>query len=244
MAESTKTQEPVPALRKKYLGPDLKPVVVEWGHIHSKVASYEESFKSVLEGRTIPSLIRNRPSPVVMDLMAPPATVHELLQDFPGGRGLAVSLPDHSLRDEPQEVKDAYNAAHVTWLPGDLTRLSTWGGIARWLNGQRADLIMERASGGLEWIPNKKLLFGFMFNEAWSMLSPQGGTMLVEIPRADNLLRMGVDIEKQVKLLKDRGMDVSFDPGGTRNILPYPTPENGKLRIVKTPDSPENIFSV
>ncbi|MGE5041472.1 MAG: hypothetical protein ACM3IJ_01055 [Candidatus Levyibacteriota bacterium] len=241
MTETT-VQEPKPAFRKRYLDKTGQVAETAWGFHNSAISSYEKSFAHVLMGKSMSSLIQGRGAPVVIDLMAPPATVHELLEGSPKGKGLSVSLPDHSLQNTPKQIQDAYSASHITWLPEDITKPSTWKHITDWLGTQKADLVIERAMGALssDWIPRKKLLLSALSAQAWNMVNPNGGTLLAEVPEKDELAQMGIDLQKWVDDLQKKGLDIIYDQGDHDN--PYPVFNTGKVRITKTPDSPR-IFS-
>lgn len=124
--ETRDSQElPIHNIRKRNLTPLRKTAGDYYGFMNSSISSYEESFKFVLQGKTIADLIRTRPAPIVIDLMAPPGTVHDLLSEFPNGRGLAVSLLDHRVDRFIEPVQKSYKAENIKWLPEDITHPGT-----------------------------------------------------------------------------------------------------------------------
>lgn len=226
---------------EKGIDPWGKPVRRDWGFRNEPISSYEESFKNVLEGKTIAELISNHFSPIVIDLMAAPRTVYDLLSAFPNGRGLAVSLPDHRLKDLRDDIQATYSAQNVKWLPEDITHPGTWVNIEKWLAGDKAHLIMERGMGGLSWLPMNKRLLGILVNKAWSLLDPNGGILLFETPRSDELLKKGVDLAVWVKSLQEV-VDTKYDPGNIE--ASDPRVEFAKIMITRAPNSPSILPSV
>lgn len=242
MVDEFKDREvPIRNIRKRYIDPWGKPVRRDWGFINEPISSYEESFKNVLEGKTITGLISNHSAPIVIDLMAAPRTVYDLLSASPNGRGLAVSLPDHKPSDMREDIEEIYSAKNVRWLAEDITHPGTWNDIEQWLAGDKAHLIMERGMGGLGWLPMNKKLLGILVNKAWSFLDPNGGILLFETPRRDELLKKGVDLAAWVKSLQVV-VDIKYDPGKIE--VSDPRVEFAKIMITRAPNSPLIIPSV
>lgn len=230
-----------PNLRKRYLDPSGKPARGFWGYMNEPISSYEESFANVLEGRNIVDLIRMRPAPIVVDILAPPGSVYDLLSSFPKGRGLAVSLPDHQMQEMRSDVQEIYRAGNVKWLSEDITHPGTWVNIEKWLDGKKAHLIMERGMGGLDWLPVNKKLYGILINRAWANLDHDGGTLLFETPRRELVLKKGIDIDAWVKSLQEV-VGVKYDPGNPKSHSPLF--EYGKVMITRTPSSPAILPSI
>lgn len=230
-----------PNLRNRYLDAQGASIRRIWRIHNESVQSYERSFGAVLEGRTLNDLISSRLVPIVIDLMAPPRTVHDLLLPFHDGRGLAVSLPDHNLKDVREDLREIYKMDKIKWLPEDITHPGTWRNIEQWLDGNKAHLIMERGMAGLEWLPLDKRLFKVLFDKAWHLLDPNGGILLFETPRSNQLLRKGVDIDAWVKSLHGL-VDVKYDPGNIAGS--DPRFESGKIMITRNPNSPESLPSI
>lgn len=232
----------IPNLRNRYLDALGKPIIRRWGFHNERVWSYEESFGAVLEGKTLYDLISARPAPIVIDLMAPPRTVHDLLLPFPDGRGLAVSLPDHRLKDVGEDLHKIYKMDKIKWLPEDITHPGTWQNIEQWLEGNKAHLIMERGMAGLTLLPLNKRLFKVLFDKTWQLLDPNGGILLFETPRQDKLLKNGVDIDAWVKSLHGL-VDVKYDPGNIEEVIDQ-TRIYGKIMITRNPNSPASLPSI
>lgn len=215
-----------------------KPIFYDKWVMNEPISSYEESFKFILDRKTIPDLIRTHSAPIVIDLLAPPRSVYDLLSGFPNGRGLAVSLPDHSIDEVGKDIQDAYKAKNVKWLTGDITHPGTWVDIEQWLAGDKAHLIMERGWAGIDSITvNKKLVREFI-KRVWSFLSPESGVLLLETPHSDELLKRDVDLNAWVKSLQDV-VDIEYEPEHTAPIggtLYRPT-----IMITRTPNSPSSL---
>lgn len=119
--------------RKQYISP-WGIVERTWGFHNERIESYEDSFVNVLSGKSIADLIKNRSNPVVIDLMGAPFTIHDLLTQFPTGRGLAVSLQDHKIDYLRDDIQKTYQLERVKWLAGDITHSNTWREIEQWLD--------------------------------------------------------------------------------------------------------------
>lgn len=215
-----------------------------WGFVNEPISSYEESFKQVLGGKRIVDFIKQAPEPIVIDLMAQPRTVHDLLSQlhYKKSRGLAVTLNDTPPSFSNEAIKRAHAASNIDVQYGDITDSKTWGKIREWLGNKKADLIMERAMGGLMYIPNDKKLLSILVNNAWSLVNPEGGVMLFETPRRDRLLDNGVDVDRWIDNLREANLDIAYDPGrvASSSIL-Y---RNGKIFLRRTPESPEILPSI
>ncbi len=223
------------ASRQKHILPSGEMVQRSYLYHNEPISSYEESFAKVLEGRSIADLIRTRPIPIVIDLMAPPGTVNELLSTFPSGRGLAVSIPDHDTKALPEEDQLAYDSQLVKWIPKDITQADTWKEVQAWLQGDKAHLIMERGMGALRHLPMHKLIYGILVNKSWANLDPNGGILLFETPNKASLAQNGIDIDAWIKVLKN-AVDTRYDPGKWASSNPQL--ETGKIMITRTPNSP------
>src|SRR5664280_2218151 len=171
------TKSPSPMWLRNFYAPNGKPIERVWGYHNEPVASYEESFQNVLNGKSIADLIQNQEKPTVIDLMAPPRTVHDLLSNFPQGRGLAVSLPDHKIDGFKPNIQAVYNSDNVLWLPEDITRSETWKHINEWLGNDKANLVMERAIAGLTYLPVNKNVLGTLVSKVWNKVDSNGGIL-------------------------------------------------------------------
>ena len=215
-----------------------------WGFQNTLISSYETSFKNLLNGKSVSDLIEGKTKPTVIDLMAPPYTIHSLLTSMTdsNGRGLAVTLKDHSLSDLPDDVRETYFSSRVTTQFGDITDSETWVDIVKWLDNKKADLVMERAVDGLSMLPMSKRYFGILIAKVWSILDSDGGIFLFETPRHDLLKKQGIDLDAWVQILNKSGVDVVYDPGNLESESTLL--RTGKIMLKKTSESPSVLPSL
>lgn len=200
----------------------------EWGTYGESIHSYNTTFVNVLQG-SIYEFLTDKPSPVVIDLMGPSETIAGLFEDKFQDKpkfGLAVSLND--LRTDEQKKRD--EKLNIIQIAGDILRPSTWHEIEEKLRGRRADLIVERAVGGLDCIPRDPIIFALLLRRVWRLLSKNNGILIAELPN-----NLETQAEKMIDVLKGDRVDgliaPAFDMHGTAIAV----------KIVKTPDSPEKL---
>jgi hypothetical protein len=236
------TKGPSPKWLRNFYAPNGEPIKRVWGYHNEPVASYEESFRNVLNGKSIADLIRDQEKPIVIDLMAPPRTVHDLLSNFPKGRGLAVSLPDHQIDGLKPDIQAAYSSNNVLWLQEDVARADTWKSIDKWLENDKAHLIMERAMAGLTYLPVNKNVLGVLVSKVWSRIDSNGGILLLDTPASTRLLDEKIDINSWINSLRASGLDARYDQGDPTSRRPML--QTGKLMVIKTPTSPQILPSI
>lgn len=215
--------------QKSYIGGGWKP----YG---SDISSYDATFRLAL-GTSIASFINDRKAPVVVDLMAPSFTLLSLfaIVSDKNNFGLAVSLSDE--RTRVQKWRD--KGLNVIQLAGDIMSSATWRNIDEVMQGRKADLIMERALGGLDIIPPQPKLYAILINKAWKILSDKEGVMLLHTPHDSSLLAAGIHIQDFVNNLKANGINAECFKSGVPISLV--TPASSVLKLIKTPDSPKNL---
>lgn len=201
--------------------------------VNSPIEDYEKNFRKLLRNnifdrpKHIIDLIKQKPSPVVIDLMAPSGTLASLFEkvaDKPKF-GLAASLFDS--RNDSQKERD--EKLGIKQLSGDIMLSQTWDKIENLLGGRKADLIMERAYGGFSIAISEKL-YAILLNKAWKLLDDKNGTLLIQVPpvEADS-----VSMGNWIKYLSKVGVNCKVDRykgGGIAN-----------LKLVKAPDSPKEL---
>lgn len=205
-----------------------------WKTYESFVGEYDETFSPAL-GTSISSFISRRKSPVVIDLMAPAFTLSQLFAFTKFSDrdkfGLAVSLSDG--RTAIRKMMDANIGVHQ--IAGDIMKSSTWREIYSKLKGRKADLIMERAVGGLDILPTHPKLYAILINNAWQVLSDREGVMLLQTPSENTLLTADIEIQSVVNDLRAKGINIECHKSGS------PNSNRLVLKLVKTPGSPEKI---
>lgn len=177
--------------------------------------------------------------------MSAPRTLHDLFMQIPqaNAKGLVVGLEDHSKSDFLPNVQAAYDDPNIQMQYGDITSSDTWGVIGDWVKEHGpADLVMERAMGGLHYLPQHKKMYGMLINRAWETVKSDGGILLLETLRRDKLDQLGISLDGWVKELKSSGFDVKYDPGDMmdRSILH----ETGKIMLTKSLESPSVLPTV
>ena len=174
--------------------------------------------------------------------MAPPRTIYDLLSNFPQGRGLAVSLPDHKIDGFKPSIQAVYNSENVLWLPEDITRSETWKHINEWLGNDKANLVMERAIAGLTYLPVNKNVLGTLVSKIWNKVDSNGGILLLETPASTRLADEKIDINSWLNSLRTSGLDARYDPGDPTSHRPML--QSGKIMITRTPASPQILPSI
>ncbi|MEK7450937.1 MAG: hypothetical protein AAB662_03320 [Patescibacteria group bacterium] len=191
----------------------------QWTYYGSPIEDYEDVFKVLLPYASIKSFVSQKPSPVVLDLMAPADTLRSLFKDLKQENklGVAVSLSD--LRSVRRKKADTNLGIHQ--IAGDITRSSTWDTIGVELKGKKADLVMERAGLGLLYVPNTLRFYAIMISKMWNFVTSDNGMILVEV-------RYNKILEQWVEHLSMKGISASYAFCGWHPVI----------RINKSPNSP------
>lgn len=202
-----------------------------WKTYESHIDSYDETFRLAL-GTSIGSFIKDRKSPVVVDIMSPSFTLVSLFAKVSDKNkfGLAVSL-----RDERTRVRKWIDrVVNVRQLAGDIMLSATWRNIDEVMQGRKADLIMERALAGLNILPPHPKLYAILINKAWKILSDKEGVMLFQTPSESDLLAADIHIQDFVDNLTGKGINAEcFKSGASTG--------RSVLKLIKTLDSPEKL---
>lgn len=222
MKELLKEKPLTAQIRESFLG-NAGGDQTQWTFYGSPLKAYEQTFGSVLDGTSIRSFVSGKTFPVVLDLMSPSETLRDLFMDIRDRDkiGIAVSLSDH----RANYAKRVDKRLGISQIAGDITRSSTWDEIVTKLGGRKADLIMERGSLGLIYIPQHPKFQAIMINKLWDSLSSNNGMLLLQV-RYSNLVKKWVDYlgNKNIKACFRFGVDI------------FPS-----LRIDKKPNSPSEL---
>lgn len=146
----------------------------KWAVIDSPLKAYEQSFMGVLgevDHRIVNLLPSNPGRPVVaVDLMATPAALRDLRQQYLKREGAGASFRGFALG-----LHEGRRAANrdVQFIYGNVRRPGTMRQLSEEMGGQ-ADLIMERAVGGLGALPHHRKFYEAAFAGLWRMLRPGG----------------------------------------------------------------------
>ncbi len=196
-----------------------------WGMYDSAIESYQKSFQGVLEGIDIISWTQSKNTLTVIDLMSSTEAIASIFESASWDKhrlGLAVSLED--ARSDLQKERD--KGLNVEKLDGDIVLPSTWKKIKKKLKGHRADLIMERAVGGIDTLPKDFGFYEFIISKTWEMLN-ENGMLLLQAPGFGRW--GGFKISRWAKSLRRNNINVVFDH------------DNYAIKLVKTPDSPGKL---
>lgn len=206
----------------------------EWLIYDSTFRCYLKDFYMADSKGYLPGFLKQlsmKDPPVVIDLMASTAALSSFYGNygmFKPIRGLAVGF--HDIRSN--ETRESDKERGISCLSGDLNKSLTWKGIRRWLGNRKADLIMERGYGGLQYIPTRLSYQRVVLAKLWDMLNPDGGTMVLQTPPEDILERRGTPVEKWLNLLDESAIENDFAPSFTSldgNV------RYGMLKLVRNP---------
>lgn len=215
----------------------------DWRINNSLIAAYERFFSPVLRNGGIVDFVRGRASPVVLDLMASSDSLANLF-DVVGvrsGFGLAVSLLDK--RDVDKKERD--KKLGIKQLAGNLQRASTWVHIQRELEGRKADLIMERAVGGLGFLSADMNLCAALMKRAWKMLNEKRGMLLVQThvvfdSEEEDFLQEPIEriVKNWLEFLAAQKIESDYAPCVFTEEVNFGV---GLLKLIKSPDSPRDL---
>lgn len=192
--------------------------------------SFDEYFRSVLpSGVSIREYIQrelqDRGGRAIGIEFGGPGTA--LFSGFSRGffsRSLGITLED--LRSEADTKYDKVN--HHTVQAGDLEEPKTQEEVRTWLNGEKADLIIERMMGPLFHVPKDPYYMAKYLSEWYKMLS-ENGVMFIEVPLfMDSLLAPWIG-----RIAEEEGIEVSSKMGGHAY--------NSRFRLKKLPGAPAEI---
>jgi hypothetical protein len=191
------------------------------------IESYENYFRSILEGKSIVDLVRQKPSPVVIDLMGPSDTLVSLFEKIPDKLKFGLALSFLDMRDGNKKERD--KKIGIEQLKGDILKKSTWKEIEKILDGKKADLIMQRALAGLLHIPLNGKLYALLLRRAWNLLSDNQGVFLIQFPFGSKsvLEDKGVEVFDWITLIRENGIDVVYS--------------SNALKLTKSPNSPKKL---
>lgn len=205
---------------------------VGWSIYGSGIDTYiKDAFWPILSREELGTFIQARNPLVVVDFMASSSALASLFKNIQNVQktGLAVSLEDH--RDYQLRIRDRYLG--IEQITGDLTEKTTWKKLEQALNGNKADLILERAAGGLGYLPAHRRFFAIVLRKTWQLLSPAGGMMLIQTPKVGILNGLDIDMYEWEDLLLKNQIEATY--------YPYSSCFGGALGLVKTVDSPPQL---
>jgi hypothetical protein len=211
---------------------------VSYGIDGSKIEDYDIEFRSVMRGAGLVALVRGTDAPVVVDLMASPSTLADLFQmaGVVGGIGIAVNYQHYPSVSYDWQTR-------ITDIHGDIALKKTWRWINLALRGRKADLVLERAIGGMENIPWDPVFYGTMLRRAWQLLNPDGGTLLFQAPPTRSLRRMGVSglVPLWMSQLNENNISAAYHSSMFGNRYQGSQYDGSQMvfRLTRRPESPD-----
>ncbi|MFA5135849.1 MAG: hypothetical protein WC489_00470 [Patescibacteria group bacterium] len=167
---------------------------------------YGES-PSDLQRRLIAEL-RSSGNPVVIDLMTNStvtlATLYrQIYSIYPGAPFFGISCGDWLY--EQTEIDKNMGLVYVS---GNLRSNETWTKIEDQLGQRKAHLIIERAHGGLSYIPIRPSFLKIAMAKMWNMLDENNGLLLLQTPPFDVLTYRGIEIEPWIQKVRNTGISM------------------------------------
>lgn len=213
-----------------------------WKYYNSSANSYEKTFRHVLNGKSLGALVEEKKSSLIVDLMAPSGTLvnlFETLPEDPSRQGFAVNLRD----DRSDFQKDRDKRLGITQLTADLSVSKGWRLLKEELAGRKADLIIERGFGGLEYLPKHPFFYRYALQQSWANLNNEGimlfqnpGLCIVNITKIVDWQKAFKDEEEAFarwkEMLKRQHIKVDSDP------------YDNTLLMVRSPQSPQTLPSI
>ena len=95
-----------------------------------------------------------------------------------GGLALTDTRP---MLDSKEVIEQHDRDAAHTFIPGDINTPEARQAVANWLNGEKADFIMERMFGGINGLAREPLFLGRLANFAYTNLKPNG-LLFAQVP--------------------------------------------------------------
>ncbi len=196
-----------------------------WGTDNSPLSEYDSDFAYVLGGETIVNLVRGKEDVCVVDLMSSTTAVRDLLGQLPPVRKRGFALRLSEVRTDEEKAAD--EALDIKQQLGDITAASTLEKTKGDVGEGNADIVMMHAVGGGLNLPPSWIYYRRLMRSIWYMLSPNGGTALLQIPSTVYMLEPGDALDNWIAEARANGIQVEHVAHA--------------LRITKTPNSPTRL---
>ena len=206
-----------------------------WDIYGDNSSQYERTFARVLEDETILNFIKQKRSPIIIDIMGPSFALRDFFQEVPDKSKLGIALSLLDKRTVEEKNKDQKSG--IKQFAGNIMRRGFWRGIKAELGERKADLIMERAMGGLDCLPKDEHMYSMLLSKAWNLLNEQNGMLLFQVTSYVDLKENSVRIEEWINLLKVNNLNVKYHSNKYGNTDAFCRVDRGVIKIIKTPDS-------
>lgn len=205
----------------------------DWPIQESTYKDYDDTFKGLLSNSlfkgSLLNFIQDRDNPTLVDLFSFPTALRSLFIPLKNTdvniqtRGVSSALTDP--RDDNAKTSDEYLG--ITHIAGDLAKTKTWNEIKSALGDKKADLIVERALGGLNYIPHDRTFFLLAMQNIWNTLSNVGGTALIDYSYIRPIFKP-MEVGEWCNMLQREGVDAEW----------HKTKYTGAFRLTKHDNSP------
>ncbi len=179
-----------------------------WPAYNSPIETYQRFFRYALRGRQITDIVAGYEEPVVIDLMSPSGTLLDLFTNVSPVKGFGIAVTLDELR--APEVQAIDSRMGIQQISGDLLQSKTWKRLSEALGPRKANLILERPLGGMEYVPDHGGFFAVALQRMWNMLAT-GGMLLLQVPAVINFRQNRVSVEDWVNLLQKNRIEATYD---------------------------------
>jgi hypothetical protein len=202
-----------------------------WPTYGSDFFDYMDRFAVVAEEYKLIDDLQKKPFPVVVDLMASTDALASLFYDLPSENKLGIAIGRSDKRTAQEKLRD--EKLGVNLITGDITSWKTWRELENALLGRKADLIVESAGWGLDFVPLSREFHIAVARRAWKLLSSNNGLILAQTRTSDELREEGIDLDKWVRKLNELGIPSKRAEDPRERIA--------TISIQKRLDSPYNL---
>jgi hypothetical protein len=190
-----------------------------------------DRFAVVAEEYKLIDDLQKKPFPVVVDLMASTDALASLFYDLPSENKLGIAIGRSDKRTAQEKLRD--EKLGVSLITGDITSWKTWRELENALLGRKADLIVESAGWGLDFVPLSREFHIAVARRAWKLLSSNNGLILAQTRTNDELREESIDLDKWVRKLNELGIPSKRAEDPRERIA--------TISIQKRLDSPYNL---
>lgn len=210
-----------------------------WYTYDSSILAYMLDFDPVLKDLNLIDFLRNRENPVVVDFLASPAAIRDLIKVAGVNlkQGIAVGLKD--IRTPNERAQDMIQG--LVQVSADITDKETPKEIGEILDGAKADLVIQRGRAGVSELPATRRFYNNSRRHLWEMLSDDNGLLVTQVHREAVLRANGIDMAHWTEEVKSMGVDVQYVPGVQVRKRTLRQDCFGLLRLIKTPTSPSKL---
>ena len=177
-----------------------------WVINHSSFDKYQDEFGETEAGKLLISnlytLLREHPSPVILDLLSEPDAIYSLDKKIPNKiSGLSIGLNN----TKPIGFSNHKESNSIKHLNSDLNHRHTFQLISQWLGDKKANLIIERGFGAITEIKQTPRNYWRIFSHLWNFSEPNGGMIILQTPSFKELRENNIPIYEWISNLESQG---------------------------------------